>query len=105
MVALQTMTYKIICHGPKGNVIADLSLDGILTVHHDHMSKTDDINLGVIVDALDRWAIRREICHRTKRGLKENLVEQVNQIQQLKPGKTLFGDEFQSCAKLGTNNE
>lgn len=90
--------YKIICHSPSGKVVAHLDLDGNLTIHHDHFEDDDDINIGEIIDAFDRWAIRRNICHLSKHGLNQKTVSQINAIQKTKPGKVLF--DFEPAAKI-----
>ena len=82
--------YKIICHTPKGGVIAHLDLDGTLTVHHDHFTDDDNFDVREIVEALDKWAIRREIRHLSKRGLNLKTVTQLNALQKKKPGRVLL---------------
>jgi hypothetical protein len=89
--------YKIICYAPRGRVIAHLDLDGTLTVHHDHFNDEDDIDVRKIIDALDKWSVRREIRHLSKRGLNPKTVTQLNALQEAKPGKIL--------APLKENNE
>lgn len=90
--------YKIICHGPQGQVIAHLDLDGTLTIHHDHFEDDDNTNIGEIIDAFDRWSVKRNITHLSKRGLNQKTVAQVNAIQKAKPGKILF--DFEPAAKI-----
>ena len=85
--------YKIICHEPGGRVVADLSPDGTLTIHHDHFSDEDNINIGRIIDALDKWSVRRTVCHLSKKGLNKATVDSLNDMQEVKPGKVLFDFE------------
>ena len=90
--------YKIICHRPGGGVVAHLELDGTLVIHHDHFTDEDDVNIGEIIDALDRWSVRRNITHLSKQGLNKKTVAQINAIQKAKPGKILF--DFEPAAKI-----
>ena len=92
-----SIEYKIICHG-DGRVLANLELDGTLVIHHDHFTDVEDFNVGEIIDALDRWAVRREITHLSKRGLNQKTVAQINAIQKAKPGEILF--DFEPAAKI-----
>jgi hypothetical protein len=82
--------YKIICHAPSGRVIAHLDPDGTLTVHHDHFTDDDSIDVRKIIEAFDKWSIRREIRHLSKRGLNTKTVAQLNALQEAKPGNVLL---------------
>lgn len=93
-----TDEYKIICQQARGRVIAHITLDGTLVIHHDHFTDTDDVNIGEIIDALDKWSIKRNIMHLSKNGLNKKTVAQVNAIQKAKPGKILF--DFEPAAKI-----
>jgi len=81
--------YRIHCF-IDGRIVAALSMDGELTVFHDHFKGTDAFEISRFVHALDDWAVRRQIAHVSKRGLNPETVDTFNRLQQAKPGKTLL---------------
>jgi len=79
--------YKIICSG-DGRVLANLELDGTLVIRHDHFEDEEKFDLTQFIEALDKWAVRREISHVSKRGLNSETLEALNTLQKGNPGKT-----------------
>ena len=81
--------YSIICH-IESRVVASLSLDGELTIYHDHFLEDDNFNLKPIIEAFDKWNIFRKITHTSRKGLKQSVLEQLNILQKEKPGKMIL---------------
>lgn len=84
-------TYKIFCQvGPR--LVASLDMNGTLTIYHDHFSDEDNFQLERFIDAMDRWQVRREIQHASKRGLNLKTIEALDTLQKENPGKIYFKD-------------